>query len=256
MLGAITGDIIGSAYVNKKVDKNFPLFCEESHFTDATVLTIAVLKAFFDCHHYYYKLEQLTRECMQELGTTYTKVDYGEHFSKWLREYEPMPYNSYGCGCVARISAVALFASKINDVKDFTYHVCHPTHNNPEAVMYAEAVAMIMYLAVNGKSKEEIRKYLDENYKFNLDFNLEELRENYTYSRKCRDVVPQAIYLFLISDGYEEAIRNAVYIGGNTEDVCAITGTMAEAMYGIPDEIREKSLDMLPNRLRVLYEQF
>ena len=249
MLGAIIGDIVGSIYeFNNIRTKDFEFFSDRCIFTDDSVLTIAIFNALYRCNGNYDNLEKFATEEMRKFGRKYPYCSYGYRFSVWLNSDNPKPYYSYGNGSAMRVSAVPYFCHSMEEVKKLSYLVTCPTHNNPEGIKGAEATAVAIYLALNGKSKEEIKKHIEENY-YKLDFDYEDLRKNYRFNEICQDTVPQAIYCFLISESFEDAIRTGISIGGDSDTLCAITGGIAQAYYGIPKEIAEKSKTYLDDYL-------
>jgi len=245
MLGAIIGDIVGSVYeFNNIKTKNFPLFSYRSFFTDDTVMTVAIFNALKECKGNYKKLEKNAIKQMQHWGKKYPNKSYGARFSEWLTSKKPTPYNSFGNGSAMRISAVPYFARNLQEVKELSKLVTQPTHNHPEGIKGAEATATAIWLALNGYDKEQIKKYIIENY-YNLDFNYKDLVENYEFNETCQATVPQAIFCFLISDSFEDCLRTSISIGGDSDTLCAISCAIAEAFYGIPEEIKNQAIQFL-----------
>lgn len=256
MLGAIIGDIVGSIYeFNNYRSKVFNFFSPKCFFTDDSVMTFAVFEALSKCKGKYGKLESLTVKEMQKYGKKYPNMSYGGRFALWLREKNPQPYNSFGNGSAMRISAVPYFASSLDEVKQLSRLVTIVSHNHEEGIKGAEATAVAVYLTLQGKNKEEIKKYIEENY-YNLNFDYEDLKKNYFFNETCQNTVPQAIYCFLISENFEDAIRTGVSIGGDTDTLCAITGAIAEAYYGIDKTMKEKALSFLDKDLLKKYNEF
>ena len=251
MIGAIAGDIIGSLYEwNNIKSKEFDLFNPHSFFTDDTVMTIAVGLALTECKGKYDKLSERVIEYMKMLGQKHPHAGYGGHFGMWLISADPQPYNSYGNGAAMRISPVAYFADTIDDVKKLSYAVTSVSHNHPEGIKGAEATAVAIFLALQGKTKEEIKDYIVKNY-YPLEFTLDEIRPTYTFDVSCQGSVPQALEAFFESNDFEDAIRNAISIGGDSDTIAAITGGIAEAYYGVSDEIKHFVGEKLGAALRM-----
>lgn len=264
MLGAIIGDVIGSRFEFKPIKtKDFELFeanygfnksgqlsvkyfSQGSRFTDDTVMTIAICKALLDSNGDYNNLSQLATTNMKLYGKKYPLAGYGARFNHWLMSTSSAPYNSFGNGSAMRIGAVSYFAKSLDDVKKLTEAVTVVTHNHPEGIKGAEAVAVCVWLALQGATKDDIRQYVESNY-YKLDFDYDNLVMNYKFDETCQGSVPQAIYCFIISNSFEDAIRTAVSIGGDADTIGAIAGAIAEAYYGIPADIKLRVLDFLPS---------
>lgn len=249
IFGAIIGDIVGSIYEFDNIKtKDFKLFSYDCYFTDDTVMSIAIYKSLNDCKGDYTNLSEITIQNMQTIGRKYPGAGYGGRFHGWIYNDDPKPYYSFGNGAAMRISAVAYFANSIEEVKELSRKVTEVTHNHPEGLKGAEATAIAIYLAKEGKSIEDIRKHINDNY-YKLDFTLDEIRPFYKFNETCQNTVPQAIEAFLESTSFEDAIRNAISIGGDSDTLAAITGSIAEAYYGIPRNIKEEALTFLDERL-------
>lgn len=256
MLGAIIGDIVGSIYEFDNIrTKNFTFFSPNCFFTDDTVMTIAVANALIKCKGNYENLSNQTIKEMQTLGNLYPDAGYGNSFRRWLKEKNPLPYNSYGNGSAMRISPVVYFAKDLDELKSLVYKVTCVSHNHIEGIKGAEATAIAIWLALHNKSKEEIKKYIEENY-YSLNFDYKDLQKNYYFNETCQNTVPQAIYCFLISESFEDAIRIGISVGGDSDTLCAITGAIAEAYYGIPKNIEASALTYLDKRLLKNYNKF
>lgn len=255
MIGAIIGDVVGSRFeFHNYLGKDFDLFAQNSFFTDDTVMSVAVANAILHCRGDYSKLSQETVKKMQCFGQCYPGRGYGGMFIRWLYEENPKPYNSFGNGAAMRISSVGFVAKSIEEAKDLSKKVTEVTHNHPEGLKGAEATAVAIFLAKTGKSKEEIREYINKNY-YTLDFTIDSIRETYVYNETCQDSVPQAIEAFLESKDFEDTIRIAVSLGGDSDTLAAIAGSIAEAFYGIPSHILHIGLSFLDDTLRdIVYE--
>ena len=257
MIGAITGDIVGSIYeFNNIKKKDFRLFDPFCFFTDDTVMTFAVAEAFRKTQKRNFpNLQKQAIKEMQYFGKLYPDAGYGRSFGFWLQQKNPQPYESFGNGAAMRISPVAYFAKSIEEVKTLSKEITVVSHNHPEGIKGAESVAVAIWLALNKKSKEEIKKYIEENY-YKLDFNYEELKEKYYFNETSQNTVPQAIYCFLISTDFEDCVRTSVSIGGDTDTLCAISCAIAQAYYGIPENIKRQTLSFLDKRLLKLYTKY
>lgn len=245
MLGAIIGDIAGSRFewANFK-SKDFELLTCKCKPTDDSVMTLAIAKAILSCNVDYSDLADKAVICMQELGRRYPKAGYGRQFFQWLNQTNPKPYGSYGNGSAMRISPCAYAADTLEHAKALAKTATEVTHNHSEGLRGAEAITAAIFLALHGSSIEEIRNYINESY-YPMDFTLDEIRPTYQFDVSCQGSVPQAIMAFLESTNFEDAIRNAISIGGDSDTIAAISGSMAEAYYGIPTSIRNRVVQYL-----------
>ena len=238
MYGAILGDIIGSPFEFDRGDKtkNFDLFSKGCDFTDDSVMTIAVGEALLavGTEATVEEIEEAVVTNMQEWGKRYPYAGYGGRFMYWLRERNPKPYGSYGNGSAMRVSAAGWLYDSMERTREVARATANVTHNHPEGIKGAEATASAIYMARNGSSKEEIKEYIEREFHYNLDRTLDEIRPGYHMDETCQRTVPEAIIAFLESQDFEDAIRNAVSLGGDTDTLGAITGSIAEAFYGIP----------------------
>lgn len=247
MLGAIIGDIAGSRYeyVNHK-GKDFTLltYINGCRVTDDSVMSLAVAQTFLDCRGDYMSLGQIAVKRMQELGRKYPDAGYGGNFGRWLCSKNPQPYNSWGNGAAMRVSACGFAAKTLEEAIVMSKAVTEVSHNHPEGMKGAEATAVAVFLAKSGMSMLDIQDYINKNY-YNINFKLDDIRDDYTFDVSCQGSVPQALEAFFESTGFEDAIRNAVSIGGDSDTIAAITGSIAEAYYGIPADIRKLALTFL-----------
>lgn len=251
MYGAIIGDITGSYYEvlevaakksktdtsekryqrrMKIMDLNFPLFDENSSYTDDTVTTLAILDATLNNKNYE---TTLIDYCSKEINLgvdKYGRSRFGANFCHWILHREPR--DSYGNGCAMRVSAIGFLCNDIETVKKKTKEATIVSHNHPESLLCAEAVTTSIFYLRNKMSKEQLKEYINKNY-FKVDYDINDLRHNYTFTSKAIDSVPIAIYSFLISNSFEDAIRIAISCGGDTDTIAAITGSLAESYYGI-----------------------
>ena len=252
MIGAIIGDIVGSVYEwNNIKTKDFPLFQEDSTFTDDSVMTAAVALALMDGG-----APQDYVRTMRLLGRQFPDAGYGGRFDGWLRTRWPKPYNSFGNGSAMRVSPVAWFYDALEDVERAAEISAAVTHNHPEGIKGAQATAAAAFLARRGSGKAEIRQYVEERFGYDLSRTLAEIRPGYAFDVTCQGSVPEAIIAFLESTDFEDAIRNAVSIGGDSDTIAAITGAIAEAAYGVPPKLREQALERLAPTLRKIVERF
>ena len=259
MLGAIIGDIVGSPYefddYNIKTT-DFPLFSEESEITDDTVMTLAVAQGLMNGKKDPQKTYDEITQCMQKLGNEYPYMSYGYNFQSWLCSDNPKPYNSYGNGSAMRVASVAWFFDNLDDVEKFAEISALPTHNHSEGIKGAQAVASTIFLARSGKTKSEIKNYIVKKYNYDLSKTCDEIRPNYHHVESCQETVPQAITAFWEGGNFEEVIRLAVSLGGDSDTLTAIAGSIAEAYYPIPENIKERALKFLDDDLIKIYNQF
>lgn len=253
MYGAILGDIIGSPYefTGGHKTKEFPLFAEESTYTDDTVMTLAVSEALMDVSTDVsdeWILKHLTIQ-MRYYGKKYPDAGYGHKFWNWLKTRYPKPYKSFGNGSAMRVSSVAWLYNDLETVRKMARLSAEVTHNHPEGIKGAEAVASAIHLARTGSIKAEIKAYIENNFAYNLSRTCDEIRPNYRFEGSCQNSVPEAIIAFLESNSFEDAIRTAVSLGGDTDTQAAIAGSIAEGYYGVPEELKAKCRDYLPELL-------
>ena len=254
MLGAIIGDVIGSPYeFGAEKTKDFPLFLPECMPTDDSIMTIAVgcACAEADCtDEEEFKAELV--KWMRQLGRLYPNAGYGKMFFQWLMSNTAKAYGSMGNGSAMRVSAVAWVADSLEEAERLAKWSAEVTHNHPDGIKGAQAVAAAIYLARTGAPKEEIRAYV-EKYYYDLDFTIEEIREEYVHDMTCEGSVPQAIVSFLDAEDFEDAIRNAISLGGDGDTQGCIAGAIAEAYYGIPEELQEEVMDYMDEELKEYY---
>ena len=256
MLGAIIGDIVGSRFeFRNNKSKEFELFNNKCTFTDDTVMTLAIAKAILHSKSDYSDLSSLSIKYMQEVGRNYPSCGYGGSFGLWVFSNNPKPYNSFGNGAAMRVSPVGFVAKSLDQAISLSKKVTEVTHNHPEGIKGAEATAVAIYLARNGYNINDIKNYIDKHY-YKMNFTLDEIRDTYKFNETCQDTVPQAIMAFLESTDFEDAIRNAISIGGDSDTIAAITGGIAEAYYGVPVEIRENALKYLDENLKSILLEF
>ena len=256
MRGAIIGDIIGSRFEwNNIHTKEFELFTPKCFFTDDSIMTLAIAQAIMDSEGDPARLGENAVRCMQEIGRPYPGSGYGGRFMQWMYSDDPQPYFSYGNGAAMRIGACAYAANSIEEVKMLSRAVTEVTHNHPEGIKGAEATAVAAFMARSGMDKARIEKMIDSEY-YPMNFTLDGIRDSYYFNETCQMTVPQALKAFFESESYEDAIRNAISIGGDSDTLAAITGAVAEAYYGIPDDLKETALSYLDERLINITERF
>ncbi len=256
MLGAIVGDIVGSRFEwNNIKTKEFDLFTPECKPTDDSIMTLAIAKAILSCEDNYTELSRHVERWMQDIGRQYPDCGYGGAFEAWVFAKDPAPYDSYGNGAAMRVSPVAYLADSDVAAKLYSAAVTRVTHDNAEGLKGAEATTLAIYLALTGKSLQEIKDYIDQNY-YPMNFTLDGIRDTYTFNETCQGSVPQALMAFFESTGFEDAIRNAISIGGDSDTLAAICGSVAEAYYGIPSNIRDQAITYLDEQLLQIATDF
>jgi type I restriction enzyme M protein len=218
-------------------------------------MTLAVAKAIMNCAGDYSRLESEAISCMQEYGRRYPDAGYGGRFYHWIFSSNPKPYNSYGNGAAMRVSPCGFAAKSLEEAMLLARTVTQVTHNHPESMKAAEAVISAIYLARIGKTLDEIQDYITERY-YRIDFTLDEIRPSYHFDVSCQGSVPQAFAALFESSGFEDAIRNAISIGGDSDTIAAITGGMAEAYYGVPEDIRKQAMGFLDDDLSGILLEF
>lgn len=256
MIGAIAGDVVGSIYeFDNHRSKKFPLFSKGCFATDDSIMTLAVAKALIEWKRTGERLSDLTVKYMQQVGRPYPGCGYGGRFLQWIYSDNPEPYNSFGNGAAMRVSPVAYVAWSLQEARELSHAVTAVTHNHPEGLKGAEATAVATWMALDGRSKDEIGAYVNQNY-YKLDFTIDEIRPTYWFNETCQDTVPQAIQAFLESDSFEDAIRTAISVGGDSDTLATITGAIAGAYYGVPDDIRGEAESYLDSTLYGIYREF
>ncbi|MEL6834226.1 MAG: ADP-ribosylglycohydrolase family protein [Bacteroidota bacterium] len=250
MLGAIAGDIIGSVYEKDPVKQvNFPLFQEGSRFTDDTVLTVAVADALLSNKAFEGKVKSYARR--------YPAAGYGGTFIRWMTGTINGPYNSWGNGSAMRVSPVGFAYEQLVDVMKVAEASASITHNHPEGIKGAQAVAACIYLARTGFGKPLIKDHVERIFGYNLEQSLEEIRPDYAFDVSCQGSVPQSIQAFLESQNWESAVRNAVSLGGDADTMACIAGSIAEAFYGgVPVEVEKEVMGRIPEEFREVISDF
>ena len=239
MIGAIIGDIIGSTYefIDNVKDKNFELFVPYSMNTDDSIMTLAVGQALVNTYGEkdIIKIQNELVRQMQKFGRAYPYSGYGLKFKEWLREENPKPYNSFGNGAGMRVSSVAWLYDNLEDINKYAEITASVSHNHPEGIKGACAIVSTIYLARQNKSKEEIRKYIEDKFKYSFK-PISEIRKWHIFDETCQITVPIAIQAFLEGKDFEEVLKTAIYAGGDTDTIACMACSIAEAYYEIPDK--------------------
>ena len=265
MYGSMIGDVVGSRFEFSPIKtKEFELFTEDSTFTDDTVMTIAVARALMSYKKHGGDFKEILVEQMQYLGNKYPHAGYGGMFFEWLHDPNPESYNSYGNGSAMRVSAVGLYANSTEEAMDLAKQSAEVTHNHPEGIKGAQATAVAVFLAKSGESRDYIRAFINH-YFYPLDFTLDDIRENYHFDVTCQGSVPPAIVAFLESTSFEDAIRNAISLGGDSDTLAAITGSIAWPYYlvqnrlELPDDMHKMgfmTMRRIPNEFHATDAEF
>ena len=256
MIGAIIGDIIGSRFERDNIKtKEFELFTDDCSYTDDSVMTIAIAQAIIKADGNWLILGEFAVEEMRRMGKEYPFAGYGSGFRKWIYSAKPKPYNSFGNGAAMRVSACGYAARSLEDAILFSRCVTEVTHNHPEGIKGAEATTVAIWLARQGMTIKDIKAHILKNY-YPIDFILDEIRDRYNFDVTCQGSVPQALEAFFESESFEDAIRNAISIGGDSDTIAAITGGIAAAYYGIPEEITNNALKYLDDYLIGIVHNF
>ena len=259
MYGAILGDIIGSPYefdMGGKT-KDFPLFSRNSTFTDDTVMTIAVAEALMDTVG---KADEEILDAiaasMRSWGLRYPHSGYGARFINWLYDSSMGPYGSCGNGSAMRVSSAGWLYKSLGETRKAAALSAMVTHDHPEGIKGAESVACAIFMARTGSSKEEIRDYITSEFAYDLSRTCDEIRPGYYHVETCQKSVPEAITAFLEGRDFEDTVRLAVSLGGDTDTIACIAGSMAEAYFGVPRELKEECLNRLPEDMRAVLARF
>ncbi len=249
MIGAIAGDIAGSVHETMATKtKRFPLFTPESSFTDDTVLTVAVAEVLLDGGDY--------RSAFQKYYAAYPDEGYGQQFKLWCDLGRTKPYNSWGNGSAMRVSPVGFFFDTMEATLAEAKRSAVVTHNHPLGVKGAQATAAAVFLARQRPAKEEIAQFIEKEFGYRLDQSLKSVRRTFLFDVSCEGTVPWAIRAFLEAEDYEDAVRNAISLGGDADTLACIAGAVAGAYYGVPETIRTETRNRLDDRLRQVLDRF
>ena len=259
MYGALLGDMIGAPYEFDRGDKtkDFPLFCKYSHFTDDSVMTIAVAEALLDFR--FREDEDIKAglvESMRKWGRKYPDAGYGRKFYHWLHARHPEPYGSYGNGSAMRVSSAGWLFDTLAETRHMARLTAEVTHNHPEGIKGAEATASAIFLARTGHSKEEIRDYIVREFGYDLSRTCDQIRPGYYHTESCQKTVPEAITAFLEGTDFEDVIRTAVSLGGDCDTLTCIAGSIAEAFYGVPAILEAECRSRLPEDMLYILGRF
>lgn len=259
MYGALLGDMIGAPYefdMGNKT-KEFPLFCSESHYTDDSVMTIAVAEALLDSQFQEdADIRAALVKSMRKWGRKYPHAGYGGRFRDWLRAKNPEPYGSYGNGSAMRVSAAGWLFDTLEDTRAKARLTAEVTHNHPEGIKGAEATASAIYLARTGHSKDEIKDYIVKEFDYDLSRTCDQIRPKYYHVESCQGTVPEAITAFLEGTDFEDVIRTAVSLGGDCDTMTCIAGSIAEAFYGVPEQLKDECRSRLPKDMLDILGRF
>lgn len=259
MYGAILGDMIGAPYEFDRGNKtkDFPLFVRESHFTDDSVMTIAVAEALVDTLG---QPDDTIRaalvKSMQKWGRRYPHAGYGGRFYGWLSARNPQPYGSFGNGSAMRVSAAGWLYDTLEATRHAARLTAEVTHNHPEGIKGAEATASAIFLARNSSGKAEIRDYIVREFGYDLSRTCDEIRLTYHHDESCQRTVPEAITAFLEGEDFEDVIRTAVSLGGDCDTLTCIAGSIAEAFYGVPEEMTAECRKRLSEDMLAVVDHF
>ncbi|WZL78264.1 ADP-ribosylglycohydrolase family protein [Eubacteriales bacterium mix99] len=250
MLGAIIGDIVRSRFkFNNYRSKNFDLLAAGCFVTDDSIMTLAIAKAILACEGDWESFGERAAGFMQEIGHKHPDCGFSSMFNRWIFSDDSKSYYSFGSGVAMHVSPCGFIARTEEEAKLLSRKVAEVTHNHAEGIKGAEAVTIAIFLARSGATKKEIRERIERDY-YKLDFTLDGIRDTCQFSETCQETVPRAIVAFLESITFEDAIRNAISIGGDSNTLAAITGAIAEAYYGIPFPLKRKALTYLDDELR------
>ena len=241
---------------NNYKHKDFPLLSEKSHFTDDTVMTVAVARGLMAGQGNAQKTFAEVQHEMRRLGKAYPDAGYGGMFRRWLHAENPNPYGSFGNGSAMRVSAAGWLFDTLDKTLEMAKVTAEVTHNHPEGIKGAQATAAVIFLARTGHSKPEIKQYVEQTFGYDLNRTCDEIRPTYHHVETCQETVPEAIIAFLESVSFEDALRNAVSLGGDSDTLACITGGIAEAFYGMPPELQQETLKRLPEEMQAAYELF
>ena len=255
MIGAIIGDIAGSRFEwDNHRSKDFELFTPKCFATDDSIMSLAVAEALMRAKPDFSDLSAQAVRCMQEVGRPYPDCGYGGRFLGWMYADDPQPYHSFGNGAAMRVSACGLAAKSVEEAKALSRAVTIVSHDHPEGLKGAEATAVAIYMGKSGAPMADIRACMEGYYA--LDFTLDSIRATYRFNETCQQTVPQALEAFFESTGFEDAIRNAISIGGDSDTLAAITGGVAGAYYGVPEALSRAARGYLDARLLDILERF
>lgn len=249
MIGAIAGDIIGSVYEWENIKtKKFDLFSPNCFFTDDTVLTVALAESILTGNDY--------ASLMRAYYRRYPDAAYGGLFHRWAHADESPAYNSWGNGAAMRISPVGFRFETLDEVLVRAAEYTAVTHNHPEGMKGAQATAAAIFLARTGSTKADIKRYIEATFRYDLSRSVDEIRPTYQFNESCQKTVPEAIVCFLESTDFEDAIRNAISLGGDSDTLACIAGGIAQGFYGVPAAVADQAMSILDEDLRGITARF
>lgn len=256
MIGALVGDVVGSRFeFSNHRNKEFPLFTDSCKVTDDSIMTVAVTLAVMDYKEHGRPLDEAAVYWMRRIGQPYKNAGYGGRFAQWMYSSDPKPYNSFGNGAAMRISACAWAADTMADAMKMSDEVTKVTHNHPEGIKGARAITAAIFMARMGCLKDEIYEFIDQNY-YSLNKSVDKIRETLQFDETCQVTVPVAIQCFYESEDFEDCLRLAISVGGDSDTIAAIACSIAEAYYGVPESIRKKVLTFVPQQLKDILFRF
>ena len=261
MVGAIFGDIVGSPYEFDRGEKTKdfgPLFIDESEYTDDSVMTVAVadglMEAGIDADNE--NIRKSVVKSLKKWGRKYLNAGYGQRFIWWLMLEDESPYGSWGNGSAMRVSSVGWLYDTIERTREVARITAEVTHNHPEGIKGAEATVSAIFLARTGKSKAEIKKYIVDEFGYDLSRTLDEIRPGYRHVESCQQTVPEALTAFFEGNDFEDVVRSAVSLGGDCDTLTCIAAGIAEAFYGMPDEMQEEALSRIEDDMKAVIDRF
>lgn len=263
MYGAFLGDMIGSPYEFDRGDKtkDFPLFTEESLFTDDSVMTAAVAEALLDAREKNVEnddgaVKDLLVDSLKKWGRRYIDAGYGNRFIRWLESNDRSPYGSYGNGSAMRASSAGWLYDDLEMTERMAALTAEVTHNHPEGIKGAVSVASAIFMARKGCKKEEIKAHITEKFGYDLSRTCDEIRPYYSHVESCQETVPEVFTAFMEGESFEDVIRTAVSLGGDCDTLTCIAGSIAEAFYGAPEELKEECRRRLPDDILEVTDRF
>jgi ADP-ribosylglycohydrolase len=249
MIGAVIGDVVGSIYEwNNKKSTEFDFLVDTCHFTDDTVMSVALADAILTNRPY--------ADVMREYGAKYPDAGYGGFFRTWLTDHTQGPYDSYGNGAGMRISPAAWAYETLQEVLHHATAFTAATHSHPEGIKGGQAVAAAIFLARKGDTKPAIKKYIEETFGYDLDRTCDDIRPDYKFKASCQETIPEAIICFMESTDFESAVRLAISLGGDSDTLAAIAGSIAQAFYTVPAEHIAKIATYLDDDLKRVINEF
>lgn len=260
MYGAILGDMIGAPYEFDRGNKtkDFEMFNDRVGFTDDSVMTIAVADALMRISNDSEDDDVRTAviQSMQKWGKKYPRAGYGQRFFFWLSKKNPKPYGSWGNGSAMRVSSVGWLYNSLEETRRYARLTAEVTHNHPEGIKGAEAVASAVFMARNGASKDEIKEYIIQEFDYDLSRTCDEIRPGYHHVESCQETVPEALTAFMEGTDFEDVVRTAVSLGGDCDTLTCIAASIAEAFYGLPDIMKDECRKRLPNDMLRILDRF